>query len=98
MMLSAEFKVKKKSIFYNKLGILNDLKNGVNYLTTDGTYSQFSGMKGYIYIFETFLSNFGDTRTDTYGYNISAEAMNTQGTTMYDSLATFKTTYGSSTV
>jgi len=31
--------------------ILNDISNGVNHKSADGNYSQYSGMKGYSYIF-----------------------------------------------
>lgn len=77
---------------------MNDIKNGVNYVSSSGTYSQFSGMKGYVYVFEQFLANFDNTRADTNGYNIAAQAFNTQGTTMYNTLASYYSTYSSSTV
>ena len=67
-------------------------------MSSTGTYSQYSGMKGYVYIFEEFLSNFGNTVADTNGFNIAAQAFNTQGTTMYNTLASYHTSYGSSTV
>lgn len=78
--------------------ILNDISNGINYVSSSGTYSQYSGMKGYVYVFQQFLSNVDSTVADSNGYNIAAQAFNTQGTTMYNTLASYYSTYSSSTV
>jgi hypothetical protein len=44
------------------------------------------------------VADIDNTRADTYGYNIAAQAFHTQGTTMYDTLASYYSTYSSSTV
>ena len=98
MMLSVEYKVRQKLIFFNQIGIVNDLKNGVSYVGSDGMYTQYSGMKGYVYVFEQFLLGFANTRPNTYAYNIVQQQFNVQGTTMYDTLATYHTAYSASTV
>jgi len=78
--------------------IMNDIKNGVNYVSGSGTYSQFSGMKGYVYVFEEFLSNMDAQKTHTNGYQIAAQGLNTKATTAYDTLASYYNAYSSSTV
>ena len=77
---------------------MNDISNGINYLSSSGVYTQYSGMKGYGYAFEQFLTNFDDTIADTNASSIVNAAFDTQATTMYDSLATYHTTYSLSTV
>merc|ERR1711976_107683 len=66
------------------VSIVNHIKNGVNYQSSSGTYSQFSGMKGYSYLFAEFLTNIGNTRSKTNAANIVLQQFNTQGTTMYN--------------
>jgi len=78
--------------------ILNDISNGVNYLSSNGTNTQYSGMKGYSYAFEQFLGNFANTLADVNANSIMTADFNAQATTMYDSLATYHTTYSLSTV
>ena len=67
-------------------------------MSSSGTYSQYSGMKGYVYVFEGFLSGFADTVADTNGYNIAAQAFDTEGTSMYNTLAMYHSSYSTSTV
>jgi len=55
-------------------------------------------MKGYVYVFEEFLSNFDSTRPDTYAYDITTDGFETQGTTMYNTLSSYYSTYSGSTV